>query len=448
MKNKFTYSVLLIVFVGLTAFIAIRYAVKVKVSAQMNYPLKARQGALALLPEWAATKKQGDNLYQLVMDNPKDIKSALALASLYIQEGRAAGDFNYYNAAALKYVDDVLAIEPNKFEALVLKAIVQLSQHHFSDALITAEKAKAANPYNAFIYGIMVDGNVELGNYKAAVENSDKMMGMRPDIRSYSRVAYLREIYGDHAGAIDAMKMAVDAGGQGDEPTAWARIQLARLYQTAGDLRTAEMHFTITQNERPGYAYALQGLAQIAITRKEYSKAIQLYQQAISTSPDFAIKEDLAKLYLFLQQKDKGIALLNTIAKELNSPSSLDPLSSNHHAGKDLAYIYVLLQDYTNAKKQVTMEYNTRPDNNDVNEAMAWVIFKEGDSKAALPYIEKAFQTGSKNPVLLCHAAAIYAANGNNEKAKKMLQDALHNDASIDILLKDESTKLLSRLSK
>ena len=52
------------------------------------------------------------------------------------------------------------------------------------------------------------------------------MVDIRPDIRSYSRVSYLREIYGDYPGAIEAMKMAVDAGVAGDEATEWARIQL------------------------------------------------------------------------------------------------------------------------------------------------------------------------------------------------------------------------------
>ena len=126
--------------------------------------------------------------------------------------------------------------------------------------LAIAEKAQKINPYNALIYGILVDGNVEMGNYKAAVENSDKMDSIRPDIRSYSRISYLREIYGDYPGAIEAMKLAVGAGGAGDEPTEWTRIQLARLYENTGDLKNAEMHYMIALDERPGYPYATAGL--------------------------------------------------------------------------------------------------------------------------------------------------------------------------------------------
>jgi tetratricopeptide (TPR) repeat protein len=448
MKRKLTYSALLIVFFAFTAFVVMRYAVQAKAASQTNYPLKERPAALAQLPEWPSIKEKANKLYRNLLQQPNNIKSALALASLYIQEGRATGDYNYYNKAALKYINDVLAIDVSNFDAMVLKAIVQLSQHHFADALNTAAKAKEVNPYNAFIYGIMVDGNVELGNYKLAVENCDKMMDIRPDIRSYSRVAYLREIYGDYAGAIEAMKMAVDAGGEGDEPTEWTRIQLARLYQITGELRTAEMYYTIARQNRPGYPYALQGLAQVATARKDYSKAIELYQLAINSSSDFAIKEDLAKLYLHLHQNDKASALLKDIEKELTSASSQDPQNTNHHAGKDLAYIYLLLGDYANAEKYVMKEYNARPDNNDVNEAVAWVLYKKGDTEAALRYIERTFQTGSKNPVLLCHAAAIYAATNQARKAKAFLQEALQKNPEIDIILKDESEKLLMNLNK
>ena len=64
--------------------------------------------------------------------------------------------------------------------------------------LIVAHKAQQVNPYNAYVYGLLVDGNVEMGNYDTAVAYADKMVGVRPDLTSYSRVSYLREIFGDY----------------------------------------------------------------------------------------------------------------------------------------------------------------------------------------------------------------------------------------------------------
>ena len=153
-------------------------------------------------------------------------------------------------------------------KASLLKSLIYLSQHHFADGLALAEKAKSINPYNAYVMGLAVDGNVEMGNYDAAVADADKMLSISPDIRSYSRASYLREIYGDYPGAIDAMKMAVEAGAPGDETTEWSRVQLGHLYENIGDILNAKMHYMIALQERPGYAYAFAGLARIAMAEK------------------------------------------------------------------------------------------------------------------------------------------------------------------------------------
>lgn len=410
------------------------------------YPLQERKGAAALLPEWASTKSTGDKLIRIVRETPADTKSTMALVALYIQEARVTGNYTYYDAAAMKYIDDVLAREPQNFQALILKAILQLSQHHFSDALETAARAQKINPYNAFVYGIMVDGNVEMGNYPAAVENSDRMISIRPDIRSYARVSYLREIHGDYPGAIDAMKMAVEAGGSGDEGTEWCRIQLARLYENTGESKAAAMHYTIALNERPGYGYAVAGLGHIAMANKDYPKAIALYLQADSTLNDYAIKEQLAELYLIIGQKEKAKTTIDQAIEELTKASKEGQQNINHHADKELAYVYLLNNEAGKAVDHALIEYNRRPDNIDVNEALAWAYYKNGEAQKALPYMEKALRTHCKNPVLLSHAGLIFSKAGDRSRAKLLLQEAQKNDPNIDILLKQETQAILQTL--
>lgn len=95
---------------------------------------------------------------------------------------------------------------------------------------------------------MLVDANVELGNYARSVEMADKMVSIRPDIRSYSRISYLREIHGQVPGAIEAMKLAVSAGYPGMEQTEWARLTLGRLYQRYGMPDSAMYQFQMALN--------------------------------------------------------------------------------------------------------------------------------------------------------------------------------------------------------
>jgi Tfp pilus assembly protein PilF len=68
------------------------------------------------------TKQAVESLIEKVRKDPKDLKSKIQLAQGYIQEGRITGDYNYYDVAALKLLDDVLEKDPNNFEALCSKA--------------------------------------------------------------------------------------------------------------------------------------------------------------------------------------------------------------------------------------------------------------------------------------------------------------------------------------
>ena len=448
MKKKFIYILLIAFFFSISAFVVIRYSINQTKLKNATYPLIERKDTKAIAAEWQGTKETAQKLINTLQYNPKDIKAAIALSSLYIQEARITGNYVYYDAAAIKYINSVLEDQPDNFEALTLKALLYMSQHHFADGLAIAEKAQKVNPYNALIYGILVDGNVEMGNYKAAVENSDKMVSIRPDIRSYARISYLREIHGDYPGAIQAMKLAVDAGGAGDEPTEWTRIQLARLYENTGDLKSAEMHYMIALQERPGYPYATAGLGHLAMVNNDYAKAISYYEQASASINDYAIKEQLSQLYRLKGDTKKANTFLQNITDGMNNDGKKGDQdeSIGHYADRELAYVYLLQNDNENALKHALIEYNRRPENIDVNETVAWVYYKTGAFQKATNYIGIALKTNCKNPTLLCRAGLIYAKAGNKIKGKQLLTEALKNNPGIDVELKAESENMLKDL--
>lgn len=448
MKKNATYTLLIVFFFAVAAFVVIRYAIRHSRMEHATYPLLDRKDTSATAVEWNATKKVAQQLIEKINYHPNDTKTAIALSTLYIQEARITGNYIYYDAAAMKYINRVLDNDPNNFEALTLKSLLYMSQHHFADGLDLAEKAQKINPYNALIYGLLVDGNVEMGNYKAAVENSDKMDSIRPDIRSYSRISYLREIYGDYTGAIEAMKLAVSAGGPGDEPTEWTRIQLARLYENTGDLKSAEMHYMIALQERPGYGYAMAGLGHIAMANKDYPKAISYYEKATASLNDYAIQEQLSQLYRLNGNNKKADSLLQKLIEGMNNDSKKgeNDVNIGHYADRELAYAYLSNNDNENALKHALIEYNRRPMNIDVNETVAWVYYKMKAYDKALPYLQTALKTNSKNPVLLCNAGLIYAHCNKKELAKSTLQEALKNNPNIDVDLKTESENVLKTL--
>ena len=448
MKKRSIYPIAVALLIVVTGIFILNNHNKKETSEVVFFPLKERPGIMAKTEEARRVQKQFNEHMKVVRTNPDDVKSRIALSTLYIQEARITGNHLYYDKAAINYINEVLKIDSSHFEALVLKALISMSRHQFSEALFLAEKARAINPDNAFVYGILVDGHVESGNYTAAVKEADIMMSLRPDLRSYSRVSYLREIHGDYPGAIEAMKLAVDAGLPGDEATEWARVHLGELYGMIGDLANSKMQYAISLRYRPGYPYALAGMGRIAGASGEFDKAIAFLIQADSMMDEHSFKEDLADVYKLAGNKGKADSiiqwLINDMVNEGKNEEREGGLTSNDDG--EFAHVYLEAGDFDKALQHALADFNRRPSNIQVNENLAWVYYHKKEYDKAVFYVEKAMKTKSKNPALLCRAGLIYAKTGNKEKAKQFLGAATRSHYNVITALKQEALNALETL--
>ena len=130
-----------------------------------------------------------------------------ALAVHYLKKVRQTADFGYATRAE-SAIDKALQAEPGDMIARKLKASIHLSFHRFDEAISAANELLAESPNDPYLYGILTDGNMELGNYEEAVKSAQKMVDLRPETASFARVAQLRTLYGDHNGAIEIMTQA------------------------------------------------------------------------------------------------------------------------------------------------------------------------------------------------------------------------------------------------
>ena len=371
--------------------------------------IKVRTKSATSSTEWLNAKASMEGLIDKIRRNPADLKSKLQLAMLYVQEGRTTGDHAYYDEASLTLVNQVLAKDANNFDALCVKTTLLLSQHHFSDALAAANNVVTLYPNAAYGYGLLCDAKVELGDYKAAVEAADRMISIRPDLRSYSRVSYLREIYGDYKGAIEAMTMAVKSNVTGMEQTEWCRAQLGKLYENVGDYTSAKLQYDLSLAARPDYSYALAGMGRLAKQNKHYEEAISYYIKANESVNDFAFNDELIDLYRLNNQNEEAQKVGNKLIENLKVHANTDAAAPDkgHYADKELAYVYLKMGNTDKALEHATREWNRRPNNVDVNECLAWVYFNRNDLPDAQKFMQNALVTNSQNPVLRARAAQI-----------------------------------------
>ncbi len=374
---------------------------------------------------------------------PEVTKNYVELAQMYIQEARVTANHHVYYPKAEYLLNEALNRDPNDFNAIITKASLLLTYHKFSEAKQLAEKAISMNSYNAFSYGVLCDALVELGEYGEAVKVCDKMLSIRPDLRSYARAAYLRELYGDNVGAKLAMQMAGDAGVAGQENRAWAFYNLGKLYLNEGKLDTAEYIFNGILKERPQYGYAISGLAQVRCAQGDFKKAIELLSKASETTPDHVFLEQLADIY-----KATGDAL----SAEGTAKIVLKSFEQHEKAGWNVDKEYALFCanhdiNLDEALSHAQREFERRPKNIDALDAYAWALYKNGKANDAVPFIEQALKLNTKSSQLVYHAGMIYEAAGQTQKAVAKLQEALNINPYINVLYVESARKALQKMN-
>ena len=372
--------------------------------------------------------------------NPEDTTAYALLGLAFLQRVRETADASLYTQAEQAF-GEALKRDPHQFEALLGQGLLALARHEFTAALEWGERARAINPYRVQVYGIMGDAQVELGRYEEAAATIQKMVDTRPELSSYSRVSYLRELHGDMAGAIAAMEQAVDSGLPAHEATLWTRVQLGHLYFNSGDLENAEKIYRQALQFRPDYIYAQAGLARVQAARGRYEPAIEAYQKIVERLPlpEFAIA--LGELYEATGQPAQARLQYDLVRaiQQLNSSAGMNVdlemalFNADHGA------------DPEQTVAQARAAYRQRPGIYGAD-VLAWALYQAGDYAEAQPYSQKALRLGARDALLHYHAGMIAHALNDSAAAREHLQQALAINPFFSVRYAPQAQALLAEL--
>ena len=351
--------------------------------------------------------------------NPDDWKSVDELAAAYLQKVREAGDPSYYGKAEA-LLHRALTHDGSDAEATTSMGLLALARHQFREGLAWGKKAAILDPGGARPLGIVGDAQVELGRYSEAVQTFQQMIDRRPDLSSYARVSYARELFGDVAGAIAAMEKAIEAGGPVPENSAYTRVLLANLYFNSGRLLEAEAQDRRALFEDPKYPYALAGLAKIDAARGHYAAAIAGYRQAVDTYPlpDFVIGLGDAYAASGAANQAKETYDLAAAEQQLYQANGVDldaelALFAADH-GRDLP----------SALAAARRAMSDRPGVHSAD-VLAWTLYQVGDDRAALNASRQAQRLGTQDAAIYFHSGMIEARLGMRTAAIDDLHRAL-----------------------
>jgi tetratricopeptide (TPR) repeat protein len=372
--------------------------------------------------------------------NPNDWPAYTQLGLAYLQKARETADPSYYQKAE-QALNTVLAREPGDYVALGALGELALARHDFAHALELGERARSLNPRRAYAYGVIADAQIELGRYDEAVATVQQMVDLRPDLSSYSRVAYLRELHGDLEGAIEAMQWALAAGGPALENTLWTQVQLGHLYFNTGRLDQAEVEYRQALEREPSYVHALAGLARLAAVRGSFAEAIQLYTQVTQRMP-------LAEYVIALGDVYTAAGQAQPAQQQYDLAHAIDQLYRANGVNTDLELALFLAEhgDAAEAVKRARAAYAERP-TVFAAEVLAWALHQVGDDAAALPYAQESVRLGSKEALRLFRAGLIHNNLGRTAEAQALLQAALDINPHFSVRYAETARQTLAQIA-
>jgi tetratricopeptide (TPR) repeat protein len=225
------------------------------------------------------------------------------LAQAFIQRERETADSTY-----TAYAEDALmaaeARDPRDPDVLTASILRQHQQHQFAQSAQTARTLIAAAPDRSIGFLLLGDALLELGDYAGATEAYQKALDMHPDLRSYSRGAYIRWLHGDVDGALELMEQALQAAGpSGRESAAWCYVEVGDMLRRRGKYKAATSAAERALALVPGYLPARALRARVRGLVGERDQAIAELSEVVARRPN---AEHLLLLSELLEQAGRS----------------------------------------------------------------------------------------------------------------------------------------------
>ena len=385
-----------------------------------------RPVALALAPQ--TTAQQVAQAQAEVRANPYSVVALDKLGLAYQQSARETGDPTYYTKSN-QALNRALRLSPHDLLATSGLGSLALSRHRFREALVLGERARRISPTTARNYGVIGDALVELGRYRAGFKAFDTMAGMRPDVSSYSRIGHARYLLGDTAGAISALRQALDASlGQG-ETEAWTHVQLSKIYFSVGRLAPAAAQARAALRAFPEYALAYDALAWAQYAQGDLKGAIASEHEAVNRIPlpqYVAMLGDLYGVTGHARAAQRQYALIGVIQRLLVANGVKTDLET---ALFDVDHGIRLHASLALAR----LAQRERP-SIDGDDVLAWALARTGHCGEARQYSQRALRLGTHDALKLFHRGMIERCLGNEAAARTWFRRAVSLNPHFSVL--------------
>ena len=292
-------------------------------------------------------------------------------------------------------------LAPDNLEGAKARVWLLLGRHDFAQALREATALNKRAPDDLVVYAMLVDANVELGNYADAETAAQWLLDLRPgNVAGLTRAAYLRELFGDVDGAVEAMTQAYERTPPNEsEERAWLLTHLAHLQRLSGRLGQAEALLIEAIRLFPAYHYALAEQARLRTAQGRHAEAVALFRQNYAAAPH---PENLYLVATALDQAGQRREARTTF-REFERLATAES-SGTDNANRELIFYYVDQARRPREALRLAEREIARRGDVYTRDAYAWALWANRKRDEARQQLTQALAVGTRDPLLQAHA--------------------------------------------
>lgn len=336
--------------------------------------------------------------------HPSDPVTRLRLADAFSTNGADDTAVQLYKSA----LEDLS--EPFLRQGVRAKlADIYLNRHDDKDATEQFQAIIKEDPTNPRAYLLLGQMALEADHYAQAAENLSKAILLDPDNPEYEHAYYDLALAQSNEDQTQQALATLEKARRKFAPNFTMEYVTALVYSHDKQFTEALRHFTTAEiiiqatapkdlNELHFFYFQFGATAE---RQGDYAQAEKHFEKCLQLAPNFAE----ALNYLGFMWADHG-------------------------------------QNLDRARELIEKAVNAEPKNAAYLDSMGWVLFKLNRPKDALPYMLKALQySEAEDATIYDHVGDIYAALGQNDKAREAWRKSLSLEANDTVRKKLEPAK-------
>jgi tetratricopeptide (TPR) repeat protein len=405
---------------------------------RIELPGRAAGVDIEISPD-ASTDRRIAILQGAVRDGIGGAEGYAALGDAYLQKARENGDPSFYSRAERSF-DAARRRDARSMSALLGAGTLAGLRHDFREQLRRGLEAQRLMPELVAPYPVIADAQIELGRYRAAERTLQRFLDLKPNLASYSRVSYFRELNGDLDGAVEAMRLAVSAGAGVPENIAYVQTLLGDLELQRGRRAAARAAYRGALARLPRYAPAEAGLARVELAAGDLDSAASRLRSVAQRLP-------LTGNLILLAETNAARGDERAAEVDLEVVRTQQRLLRAAGTRPD-AELVVFEANYGDAGAAVELGRRLWREAPSVRsaDALGWALTRAGRPGEGLAWARRALRLGSRDPLFHLHAGLAAKAAARAGTAARELRTALSGRTALSPLRAREARAALADL--